>query len=411
MTSEGPDGHGGTFRRGAAGLVSQVLSTASSLSLTFFIARSVDAGAFGSWSLAYVAYITGMHLSRSIISTPVLLEGRGRRASRPVVQGAAAATLGIGVILGAGMFLGGGLLDSIPMLRIALWSFAVSVPAVILQDTLRHVFFRNSQPWMAVWIDLVRLMLQLCFFVAVESTVGAGLATATVAWGISAGVSSIMGLVILRTWPSFRAGSKFVSDHRGEILRLGADSSLVTFATHALPLVVGATSGLAAVGHLRAGQSLLGGIGIVVMGLTPIATIEARRHLDGAGRRWSVVGVWSLVIGVLAFIYGGVLLLLPDEIALELVGDSWAGASGLLLPLVLQAVIRGPATGVPIVLRAEARIGDVLKLRSMTMIPTLGIPALGAWWAGAVGAAWGILVATVVVGIISSLRLPPGRRQ
>ena len=179
---------------------------------------------------------------------------------------------------------------------------------------------------------------------------------------------------------------------------LFADAILVTLSTNALPLVVASVSGLAAAGALRAAQTLMGGIGLVTAGLTPTMTVESVRSLDSGGDAYALLWRWCLIIGAAAGAYGVLVLLLPDSSAQELLGVNWWDAQPLLLALVIQAVLRGPLTGVPILLRAWNDLNAALWLRVQTCVPALvGTPAIGCWQWGAEGAAWGIAVAALVI--------------
>ena len=75
-------------------------------------------------------------------------------------------------------------------------------------------------------------------------------------------------------------------------------------------------------------------------------------------------------------------------------------AEAVLLPLVIQSVLRGPFTGVPIILKAGLDLDLVVRLRLWTCVPALAFPALGAFLGGAVGAAWGLVASAVIIDAI-----------
>ena len=103
--------------------------------------------------------------------------------------------------------------------------------------------------------------------------------------------------------------------------------------------------------------------------------------------------------------------MIPDSLGTLALGASWEGAIALLLPLTVQAVLRGPLTGVPIVLRARLQLNRALGLRLMTAVPSLALPVVGAIGWQASGAAWGIAASALINSIMALawLRVSDGR--
>lgn len=395
-----PSGVRRVATRSLWGLTSQGLNSLSNVVLALVVAHAVSPSQFGAWSLGYVGYMIALHFNRSVASMPMML-GNGDREKPPhqQIRGCLTTALAVGGVAGLILLGVGATVGASSPIRSAAWTFAVFLPVLLLQDSTRYVFFRQGQPGRAAAVDLCWVVVQLAGFGWLIAADRDGLVTNTAVWGFGALVGACVGSGILSAAPSFRELRRFVVDNLSTSWRLTVDSVLVALSTYTLPLIVAATSGLAAAGALRAGQTLLGGIGILVMGLTPVITVEAMRALRGGRSGTSILAAWSIAIAVMSGIYGTVILLLPDSAGRVLVGESWPGASAVLLPLVLQTLIRGPFTGAPIILKAKLDFNGVIRLRLQTCVPSLVFPTIGAIWDGSVGAAWGILVGAIVVDL------------
>lgn len=384
--------------RGLFNLVSQSFNSGGNLVLALVVARTSTPEELGAWAVSYVGYMVALSFTRSVASMPMMLDRRStdvEQEKRTLVGGLSTAAT-TGAIAALVMFVAGVFFDAG---REVCWAFAIAMPALMVQDAARYVFFRNLRPQLAAASDGLWLVLQVLAFVGLAQLGHNDAASATLAWGLTGAVSAVASLVVLRAWLSVRAAITYTVEHSWVSGRLVADAILVTLSTNALPLVVASVSGLAAAGALRAAQTLMGGIGLVTAGLTPTMTVESVRSLDSGGDAYALLWRWCLIIGAAASAYGILVLLLPDALGQELLGVNWWDAQPLLLALVLQAVLRGPFTGVPILLRAWNDLNAALWLRVQTCVPALVIPAIGSWQWGAEGAAWGIAVAALVIDV------------
>jgi len=174
-----------------------------------------------------------------------------------------------------------------------------------------------------------------------------------------------------------------------------ADAAIASATTQSLPVIVAATAGLAAAGSLRGALTLMGGINILVTGLTPVATMSARREHERTGSFCRFLWGWSAIVLVASSINGSMILAIPDSLGQHLLGSTWLAASALMLPLIFQSMILGPLTAIPVALRATDRVGQALRLRIWATVPALVFPWGGAIVFGLQGAVWGILASSV----------------
>jgi O-antigen/teichoic acid export membrane protein len=156
-------------------------------------------------------------------------------------------------------------------------------------------------------------------------------------------------------------------------------------------MISSAVASLEAIGALRGAQVLLGPVTILQAAAFSFAVPElSRRRHELTERDWMRSAlVVSAVIAVLGFIWGGLFLLAPDSVGRALLGETWAGTSAVLWPMVLGQLGGNLAHGT-----SAAFIGMDRAKVSMTLEAVFGALTLiggvgGVLIGGAVGAAWG----------------------
>jgi O-antigen/teichoic acid export membrane protein len=93
----------------------------------------------------------------------------------------------------------------------------------------------------------------------------------------------------------------------------------------------------------------------------------------------TVVGLWVLVLA-----------LLPVGIGQALLGDSWAEAQLVLVPLGLALIAQGVSGGALVGLRVLADAKSSLRARIIDSVSSFVLGVGGALLGGAIGAAWGV---------------------
>jgi len=405
-----PTSRRGHIQRGAWGLVSQSASTAGNLATAIFVASTSSAAAFGAWSVGYAVALGVLTIVRAVCSTPLILDDAAGESRLIPERGAISSSWWLGSI--AGVAVAASSLLTHGHLSQILLVFGISLPILMVQDSLRYLLFARRTPAPAAAMDVIWLVVTIAGFLVLSALHLTGGATATLVWTlgalVSCGYAAARG-VIPSLLPSHALA--YLRQQRWVSSRLLADSILNSISTQALPVVLALSGGLASAGALRAGQTLFGFIGVVVAGLTPVMTAEAVRDLRSGGSAWRLVLVWSLLLAFLGGLFGSILYTIPDSVGILALGASWAGAIALLLPLTVQAVLRGPLTGVPIVFRARLQLNRALGLRLMTAVPSLALPVVGAIGWQASGAAWGIAASALISSIMALiwLRVSEGR--
>lgn len=391
---EEPRGRGPLTRllgRASLNLVDQVLSALTNVVLSFLVARAVSADGYGAFAIAFIVFGLFIGIERSLIGQPLSIRfsaAVGEQRTRSV--GAAYATtlvvtgLSALVIAGVGAFLGG-------TLGATLIALAIVLPGLILQDTCRMVFFAHRRPLLAVINDSTWAVVQ---FAAMGVLYARGVEEPwpyVLAWGGAATVAALVGLVQLGILPRFGQVRWWIRgqiDISGYLLMeylIGAGSAQGSI------LLVGGVGSIGDVGSLRAAQTLLGPLGIVSTALMSFALPEVSQRTDLSSRtRMRLAGGISVGIVVLSLVYAGVLLLIPDGLGTQLLGDTWSGARSVLLPLALASTAAGASLGPAVLIYAMGRARRTFALHVVEAPLLVACMASGVFLGGTVGAAWGM---------------------
>lgn len=385
--------------RGAWSIVSQSSNTATNLVLSLAVARESSSAEYGAWAIAYALFVVGLAINRAVVSTPLLISSDGGAKSAASVQSSIGASVMLSIFLMLSFAVGVWLLPE--SVAPALVVFGVVIPGVLVHDTLRYYHFGRSSPRSSAILDTAWLVVQFVLFATLMILGRASMVALTVAWGIGASLVAIVYLSKIRALPSIMLALQRIRSEVQMTSRLFVDAMLTAGAANCMPLIIGSLLGLSEAGYLRGAQTLMGGVGLVVMGLTPMLTVEAVKVVSAGGSIMRLVRWWSLMIAIGSAAYGALVLLIPDRWGTLAIGDSFHGATLVLPALVCQAILRGPFTGTPALLKAQRRFDDLVRLRIRTSVSTVALPTAGAIFWGLEGAVWGMAAAAVVADLQS----------
>jgi O-antigen/teichoic acid export membrane protein len=381
----------GFARRFGWGVADQALSSLTNFALTVLVARSVGTTEFGYFAIVFTIYLTGLGLSRAAITSPLTIRfsTRPKQQWQDAVRSATgsvlvfAALMGIACVVAASFVAG--------PLRGALVALGICFPALLLQDSWRFAFFANGQNVQAFVNDLVWAVALLVLFIAVSLSTFEGVGWFIAAWGGSAAIAGVFGAYQARLIPKPSAALSWWKNHRDlsnwfvyEFLTVSGSVQVATFA------IVGIL-GVQAVGALRAGGVLFGATNIFVMGFGLVAIPEGVRLLSTsvAEFRRSMLSL-SGIVAAIALAWGGVLMVLPDSIGTELLGETWPAARQLFLPLALGIVFGSAALGFTSGLRSLAAAKAIFRARLIvTALVLTGVFAGAFIGQSAQGVAWG----------------------
>jgi O-antigen/teichoic acid export membrane protein len=217
-------------------------------------------------------------------------------------------------------------------------------------------------------------------------------ATYIVAWGVPGVIATGVGLWFLKTLPRFRG----VVGHQratGPLSRRYASEFLSgAGALQAIHFAIAGVFGVAAIGALRAAQTLLGPFNQLLTGLNVGLMPEMVRLRKERPQRLRIVVASVSVAGAGAVMLGTLLLAaMPESLGSELLGDTWPNARRLILPAGLAIAgnmfIVGPLLGLRALGAATSSLTARLICSVLTVVSSLGVLAAG----GSLGAVvWSI---------------------
>jgi O-antigen/teichoic acid export membrane protein len=387
----------GVLGRAGWSLVDQALSSLSNAALSLLMAKATGVEGYGAFAVAFTTFTFLQGVSRGLVNNPYLI----RFSQVPDVEAAEAARGGSGlallfgvgsalVIVPAALVLGGSAGPTVS-------TMAVLLPGLLVQDVWRSVFIARQRPRAAAANGAIWTVLQ---FGALAALLWAGVrdpAALVAAWGLTGWAAAALAVHWGGGPPSLRRSREFV--HRSHDLAryLVAEWLTVLGAAQLALLMVGVIGTVADVGSLRAAQTLLGPLTILVVATFGflVPEIVRRPQLSPARLRAVAAGVSGL-LSVLTLACGALLLALPEDVGRALLGEVWPGARSTLLAMTLWMV--GAALGVgPItVLRARGRPRASFTVNLLIGVLLLICTPIGFALAGAPGAAAGFAVANLV---------------
>ncbi|WP_328364812.1 hypothetical protein OHQ88_16280 [Micromonospora zamorensis] len=372
-------------------VVTAALSSLGNLLLSLTVARLAPIDDLGRFALAFSLYVLVTGLSRTVVTEAVLAEAAAQPANRPAVTAGSRRVAAVGVGCAVPL-LAAGIIDRSGYLILA----GIALPGLLLHDYARNVDVGVGRPRPpcareAVWTVLTALAALL----GLTNVVGP-----SVVFGLWAGSGALLGCAtavlnghqVRPGWHMDRAGSRASASYGLQFLLTAGSAQLALTA-------LGVTAGMAVVGSLSAGRTLLGPATLLVGGASPLVIphLARLRVATGSARRRDAarVTIALLLATAPACLF---VLLLPDRVGEAVLGDNWRHAEPLLWLLALEVLLGGVAMvgfaghRVQGAARRALLLGGALGVLRVPVVVASAV----AW--GAVGAA----VALALMGLISA---------
>jgi O-antigen/teichoic acid export membrane protein len=393
------------------GLGDQAVSSLTNFAIGLYVARSLGATAFGIFSLAWVTYGVVLNISRGLATDPLMVRFSGAPVEswRVAVARATGTALAVGLVTGVvslllGLALGGGLGH-------AFVALGVIMPALLVQDAWRFGFFAAGAGRKAFVNDLVWgvALIPAMVVAAQHGTISGFL----LAWGCSAAVAALYGLVQTRVMPRLGGVLGWLRDQIDLGARYLVENVSNSGASQLRAYGLGAIAGLAAVGTVRGAELLLGPFLALLMGLSLVTVAEGARVLRRSPHR---LRHFCMILGggqaTAALVWGiGILVLLPDSAGRFVLGSLWDTASTLILPVTLAVVGASFTTGAAAGLRALGAARRSLRSQLIASAAYVTFGLIGAAIGGASGSAWGVAAATLSGSAVWWFQLNAGMRE
>jgi O-antigen/teichoic acid export membrane protein len=399
---EAPSGRVGRLSTlaGKAGwnLADQILSSLTNIVLSVLVANSVGKQAFGAFTAALLVFSLLIAMERALVGqvlsirhsdeTPDAMRVIAARALGTVATLAVPASVVLVVI---GFVLHG-------YLREAFVTVGVAMPALLLQDASRMIFFAQSKAQHAALNDAVWAAVQFPIMGILIATGTANVPTLILAWGGSAAIGVVLAIVQLRAVPRLSAGPGWVRQHRDLLAYLLPENLTTSGGDKAAYFAVLGIIGEAGLGAVGAARQLLNPMLIVSSAAASFAMpeISRRGHLSPRARVMAGVGLGGLMGAITLLYLGFALLVLPLGVGDMLFSDTWAGARTVLLPMGLFSVAGGTIMGPFLVIASMGHAKRTFRVTVLQTVLMVIFMPLGAYLGGAPGAAWGLLAGKII---------------
>jgi O-antigen/teichoic acid export membrane protein len=403
---------GGTVGRLGWGVSDQALSSLTNFLVGAFVARTAGIAGFGAFSIAFATYLVALNVSRGLCSDPLLVRYSGADPER--WRHAAGRSAGTSLLTGAGLGLVCVVAGAIVQgpVGASLVPLGLFLPGLLLQDCWRFAFFTSGRAGLAFANDL-------CWAIALLAMIGgiirSGRTTPEmfmVVWGMSATLAAFLGRFQAAVVPCVHQTRGWLRQHKDLSSRYLAENLSTTAGNQLRSYGLGAITGLAAVGSLKAADLVLGPVFVLVTGMGVIAVPEAARKLQSSPQRVRRLCLLVAATGAAGTIGwgGGLMLLAPEGPGRMVLGASWEPAFQLLLPTTIAvtglAIQIGAWAGVRALGVARRSLRSQMASSVMYLVAALTGGALG----DAPGAAWGGAVAATGSAFIWWWQLHRGLR-
>jgi O-antigen/teichoic acid export membrane protein len=382
--------------RALGNAVDQGVSSLSNALAVLLAAGGLGVGEFGWFAVGLTVALLTSNLTRPVTGVLLVLVGARLEGAdaRAASRRAAGAGLGWGAALGGLTVLAAAALPLPPAGRAVLVVAGLALPALVVQDCLRYVCFRDGRPWRALlsdgtWLAVIVVGLPLLRAGGVSS----GSAFLAV-WALGAAAGTALALAREGWLPETRTGLAWSWRNRHVARYVLTEQVAAQGAAQLAVLLVGTVVGVHAAGGFRGAQTLLGPITVLQMAALSFVVPELvrRPHLDRRQRMLVALAV-GVPLGAANVVFGVIIGALPRPIGEMLLGDAWADTSAMLLPMAVWAAAVAMTIGPLCVLQAMGRV-DITARISLVLGPLLlGGALVGAHLGGAPGAAWGMAAA------------------
>jgi O-antigen/teichoic acid export membrane protein len=390
-------GESRSFKRTAGlGLLDQLFSSLTNLLLVIVVARGSDPSEFGAFSMALTVYIVLLGLAQASVADVMIVRGSALPfdASRRFCASAAGVYVLIGMVASVAMILMAvvGPLDTSLVRYLAI--FAIAIPVLLLQDSLRFAAVTLRRSGVAALTDGIWLVGANGLLIYGE--VGNVASSTVVIWWVSIGSSTaLLAVAILSITPSLTGATSWIRDQHDLAGRFAIEYGAGQGVSQISVLLIGGIVGVEAAGALRAVASAFGPVNVLVNAGRMSALPWLVRHA-GTHRLFTGAAVTSATLGTIAILETAFLLLMPSEWGRMVLGPTWELARTVVLPYGVHVAGFAVAAGAILGLKARQRASLSLKVRLLLAPAMLMCPLAGGRIAGLSGAGWGFAFAGVL---------------
>ncbi|MGY2002821.1 hypothetical protein [Blastococcus sp. SYSU DS1024] len=379
-------------------VLDQAVSSVGNAGMTILVATTVSPREFGYFAVCFSIYALSVAAAQALVGQTYVIAYAGESAVSQLraARSASGAALVAGCIAGVLVAMCAAVFDS--TLRFSLLALAVSLPGLLVQDCWRSVLTGTMRARLTFLNDALWTLLQVAAIVIILWAVDTSLAwPLLLAWGLSAYAAAIYGCVQVGIWPGPGAAMLWIRRHKSTGLPLVLNSVATAGSVQVAYLIVSSLGSARDAGSLRAAQTLLGPLTVLMVALNNFVLPELIRQRPTGRRLWVVVSALSALLALVDLAWGAGMLLIPDSWGVLLLGQSWEGAREVLPYLILMTVATGAAAGASTGMRAFRALRSLTGIHVGLGVALVTLATVGVSAGGAVGAALGMALASVAI--------------
>lgn len=365
----------------------QIAFAASNSLLSVAVARQVSTEEFGRFALAYLAIVAMTAIARQAFGTTAMLA----EVSGPSEVERRTASFENAVWLGAMLGTAATLFGLLAMVVFGAhpWTLVLSAAAPALAaDQLRGAAVSRNRQIVSLQGSLLWIAVLL---LAMLTSGSAG--AAVVCWAAGAAASGVWIASRLSLRPQRPSISALGEADMRSARSLAVDASAAMLYRQVLFWFLAAYLGVAAVGSLRAAQTVFSPAAVVTAGMTSGISPRMREHGSGSRERSRLRLLATLVVLAVAIAVGALLLALPS-VGTFLVGRSWSVAAAIAPLIFIVRIADGLSMAGQLELIADGRTQILARTRIAASIASIALPTGGALLSGVTGAVAGMALAS-----------------
>ncbi len=387
-------------------IVGQVLSSSSNFILSLLVLTTATPAEFATFSVGLTSYLLVTQLSRSVLSLPILLLYADQVPGMPPTRARAAPAVAACVLSGAagaaGLAVASQWFDTG---RAQLLVLAAFLPALQYQDAMRHVAIAAGRPELAARSDGAWVAAQVSLS-GIALAAGWDSATSLLAiWAAAGACSGFLYGLRLRVSACFGAIRAFLVEERRLLRRLAVEFVMSSGSFYGLSYGLAVVAGTGELGRVRAAQSLIGPVSVLLLSGSAIGVPESVRARSDPRRGRRLAIVLSAGFATAALLGGAVVYAVLPTVGPEVFPETWVAARPLLPMLTLFAAAVGASTGAVASLRTKGDTGWIVRGRAASGAVSLvvGLPLSATM--GAPGALIGLACSEILFAVAAWARL------
>lgn len=384
----------GLGRRVGWGLADQSLSSLTNFATNIIAAATLSRSDFGAFSVAFLGFTLALNASRAVASEPFVIRfsnDSGKLRDQPT-RAATGAAVVVGATISIPLLVTARFISHGPALTLAV--LALTLPALLLQDTWRFVFFARSVGSKAFANDLVWAIALFPALAVLLVSHRVSAPSVLFVWAAAATVASLYGIRQSKIIPHPGLAPSWWLEQRDLAGRYLLEFLAMTTALPLSLFVIGVIGGLEALGTLRAGFILYGPLNILFLGLgligVPQGVALLRRSVGHLFR--GALQLTATFVGC-TLAWGFVLILLPPDIGRKVLPSAWEALRPISIPLLVLVLGMAALHGAYIGLRTLQAAYRSLRVQFIAVPMKIVGAAIGAETGGLVGATVALAVA------------------